>query len=85
MPTILFVFFPSQEIVHFLSVASCDSLPLTRLEGLKDLSRQLRTNKTHVTELLQECHGTDADLSIQGCLCVCVCVCVCVFVCVQVK
>ncbi|XP_067102314.1 serine-protein kinase ATM isoform X1 [Osmerus mordax] len=50
-----------QEIVHFLSVASCDSLPLTRLEGLKDLSRQLRTNKAHVTELLQECHAEPAE------------------------
>ncbi|KAM6946333.1 serine-protein kinase ATM [Aplochiton taeniatus] len=45
-----------QEIVHFLSVTSCDSLPLTRLEGLKDLTGQLHHNKTHVRELLKECH-----------------------------
>uniref|UniRef100_A0A672H7D1 non-specific serine/threonine protein kinase n=1 Tax=Salarias fasciatus TaxID=181472 RepID=A0A672H7D1_SALFA len=43
-----------REISHFLSVASCDSLPLTRLEGLKDLTRQLHDNKEQILELLKE-------------------------------
>lgn len=47
-----------QEIAHFLSVTSCDSLPLTRLEGLKELTRQLHDNKGQIRELLKECHGT---------------------------
>lgn len=46
-----------QEIAHFLSVTSCDSLPLTRLEGLKELTRQLHDNKGQIRELLKECHG----------------------------
>ncbi len=46
-----------QEIAHFLSVTSCDCLPLTRLEGLKELTRQLRDNKGQIRELLKECHG----------------------------
>uniref|UniRef100_A0A672H729 non-specific serine/threonine protein kinase n=1 Tax=Salarias fasciatus TaxID=181472 RepID=A0A672H729_SALFA len=46
-----------REISHFLSVASCDSLPLTRLEGLKDLTRQLHDNKEQILELLKECHA----------------------------
>lgn len=46
-----------QEISHFLSVTSCDSLPLTRLEGLKELTRQLHDNKGQIRELLKECHG----------------------------
>ncbi|XP_029372822.1 serine-protein kinase ATM isoform X2 [Echeneis naucrates] len=50
-----------QEIVHFLSVASCDSLPLTRLEGLKDLSKQLHGNKGQIRELLKECHDDPSD------------------------
>lgn len=52
-----------QEIVHFLSVRSCDTLPLTRLEGLKELSRQLGQNKAEIRELLKECHGKDLSLS----------------------
>uniref|UniRef100_A0A3P8TVD2 non-specific serine/threonine protein kinase n=1 Tax=Amphiprion percula TaxID=161767 RepID=A0A3P8TVD2_AMPPE len=50
-----------QEIDHFLSVTSCDSLPLTRLEGLKDLTRQLHDNKGQIRELLKECHGDPTD------------------------
>lgn len=46
-----------QEISHFLSVDSCDSLPLTRLEGVKELSRQLHDNKGQIRELLKESHG----------------------------
>ncbi|XP_072528166.1 serine-protein kinase ATM-like, partial [Salminus brasiliensis] len=49
-----------QEIDHFLSVASCDSLPLTRLEGLKDLRRQLHTHKQQIGQLLKECHADPA-------------------------
>uniref|UniRef100_A0A8C1WDC1 non-specific serine/threonine protein kinase n=1 Tax=Cyprinus carpio TaxID=7962 RepID=A0A8C1WDC1_CYPCA len=46
-----------QEIEHFLSVTSCDSLPLARLEGLKDLKRQLQSHKQQIGQLLKECHG----------------------------
>lgn len=46
-----------KEIAHFMSVTSCDSLPLTRLEGLKELTRQLHDNKGQIRELLKECHG----------------------------
>ncbi|KAI4877690.1 hypothetical protein NFI96_016764 [Prochilodus magdalenae] len=49
-----------QEIEHFLSVTSCDSLPLTRLEGLKDLKRQLQTLKQQIKQLLKECHADPA-------------------------
>ncbi|KAM4628418.1 serine-protein kinase ATM [Polymixia lowei] len=45
-----------QEIDHFLSVTSSDSLPLTRLEGLKELTRQLHQNKGEIRELLKDCH-----------------------------
>uniref|UniRef100_A0A3B3UHQ1 Serine-protein kinase ATM n=1 Tax=Poecilia latipinna TaxID=48699 RepID=A0A3B3UHQ1_9TELE len=51
-----------QEITHFLSASSCDSLPLTRLEGLKELTRQLHRNKDQIRELLKECHPTDSVL-----------------------
>ncbi|XP_041796006.1 serine-protein kinase ATM isoform X2 [Chelmon rostratus] len=50
-----------QEITHFLSVMSCDSLPLTRLEGLKELTRQLHDNKGQIRELLKECHTEPTD------------------------
>uniref|UniRef100_A0A8C1WDE1 non-specific serine/threonine protein kinase n=1 Tax=Cyprinus carpio TaxID=7962 RepID=A0A8C1WDE1_CYPCA len=43
-----------QEIEHFLSVTSCDSLPLARLEGLKDLKRQLQSHKQQIGQLLKE-------------------------------
>lgn len=46
-----------KEIVHFLSVTPCESLPLTRLEGLKELTRQLHDNKGQIRELLKECVG----------------------------
>lgn len=46
-----------QEISHFLSVDSSDSLPLTRLEGVKELSRQLHDNKGQIRELLKESDG----------------------------
>ncbi|XP_041660775.1 serine-protein kinase ATM isoform X2 [Cheilinus undulatus] len=50
-----------QEISHFLSVTSCDCLPLTRLEGLKELTRRLRDNKGQIGELLRECHTDPSD------------------------
>ncbi|KAM9801505.1 serine-protein kinase ATM [Neosynchiropus ocellatus] len=50
-----------EEISHFLSVKSCDSLPLTRLEGLKELSRKLHDNKEQIRELLKECHVESSD------------------------
>uniref|UniRef100_A0A3Q1IFI7 non-specific serine/threonine protein kinase n=1 Tax=Anabas testudineus TaxID=64144 RepID=A0A3Q1IFI7_ANATE len=51
-----------QEITHFLSVTPCDSLPLTRLEGLKELTRQLHDNKGQIRELLKESDPTDSVL-----------------------
>ncbi|XP_010789117.1 serine-protein kinase ATM [Notothenia coriiceps] len=50
-----------EEIAHFLSVTSCDSLPLTRLEGLKELTRQLHDNKDQIRELLKECQAEPSD------------------------
>ncbi|XP_067450490.1 serine-protein kinase ATM isoform X1 [Thunnus thynnus] len=50
-----------QEISHFLSVTCCDSLPLTRLEGLKELTRQLHDNKGQIRELLKECHADPTE------------------------
>ncbi|XP_054470748.1 LOW QUALITY PROTEIN: serine-protein kinase ATM [Anoplopoma fimbria] len=50
-----------QEVARFLSVTSCDSLPLTRLEGLKELTRQLHDNKGQIRELLKECHAEPTD------------------------
>ncbi|KAF1393857.1 hypothetical protein PFLUV_G00020400 [Perca fluviatilis] len=50
-----------QEIAHFLSVTSCDSLPLTRLEGLKELTRQLHDNKGQIRELLKESQAEPTD------------------------
>uniref|UniRef100_A0A6Q2X681 non-specific serine/threonine protein kinase n=1 Tax=Esox lucius TaxID=8010 RepID=A0A6Q2X681_ESOLU len=51
-----------QEIAHFLSVALCDSLPLTRLEGLKELRRQLHNNKPQIRQLLRESDPADSVL-----------------------
>ncbi|XP_036392547.1 LOW QUALITY PROTEIN: serine-protein kinase ATM [Megalops cyprinoides] len=50
-----------EEIDHFLSVLSCNSLPLTRLEGLKDLRRQLRMHKEQIRQLLKECQADPAE------------------------
>ncbi|XP_069747371.1 serine-protein kinase ATM isoform X3 [Narcine bancroftii] len=44
-----------EEINHFLSVSSCDSLPLTRLVGLNDLKKQLELHKEESKILLKEC------------------------------
>ncbi|XP_077397669.1 serine-protein kinase ATM isoform X3 [Festucalex cinctus] len=46
-----------QEISHFLSVTTSDSLPLTRLEGIKQLSQKLHDSKDEIRELLKECHA----------------------------
>eukprot|EP00066_Takifugu_rubripes_P017315 XP_011606581.1 PREDICTED: serine-protein kinase ATM [Takifugu rubripes] len=51
----------TQEVDHFLSVTSCSSLLLTRLEGLKQLTRQLHGNKGQIKELLRECHTEHAN------------------------
>ncbi|KAG7478644.1 serine-protein kinase ATM [Solea senegalensis] len=50
-----------QEIEHFLSGTSCNTLPLTRLEGLKELTRQLRDKKGQIRGLLNQCHGEPSD------------------------
>uniref|UniRef100_A0A3P8UQX8 non-specific serine/threonine protein kinase n=1 Tax=Cynoglossus semilaevis TaxID=244447 RepID=A0A3P8UQX8_CYNSE len=50
-----------QEIEHFLSVSSCDSLLLTRLEGLKELTRQLHDKKGQIGDLLKACHAEPSD------------------------
>uniref|UniRef100_A0A8C3XBW8 non-specific serine/threonine protein kinase n=1 Tax=Cyanoderma ruficeps TaxID=181631 RepID=A0A8C3XBW8_9PASS len=42
-----------EEINHFLSVGVCDSLPLTRLEGLHDLRKKLEQYKDQMKELLK--------------------------------
>ncbi|XP_069496513.1 serine-protein kinase ATM isoform X1 [Ambystoma mexicanum] len=42
-----------EEINHFLSVSVCDSLPLTRLEGLNDVKKQLEEHKNQMKELLK--------------------------------
>ncbi|KAM6342206.1 serine-protein kinase ATM isoform 2-T3 [Podargus strigoides] len=42
-----------EEINHFLSVGVCDSLPLTRLEGLYDLRKQLGQYKDQMKDLLK--------------------------------
>ncbi|KAJ8257146.1 hypothetical protein COCON_G00192980 [Conger conger] len=50
-----------QEIEYFLSVCWCDSLPLARLEGLKDLRGQLRSHRGQISGLLTECQAGPAD------------------------
>nr|XP_014351298.1 PREDICTED: serine-protein kinase ATM [Latimeria chalumnae] len=44
-----------EEINHFLSISYCDSLPLTRLEGLNELKKQLEQHKDQMKELIKEC------------------------------
>ncbi|XP_011366455.1 serine-protein kinase ATM isoform X2 [Pteropus vampyrus] len=50
-----------EEINHFLSVSVCDALPLTRLEGLKDLRRQLEQHKDQMVELMRASQGNPQD------------------------
>nr|XP_021385049.1 serine-protein kinase ATM isoform X1 [Lonchura striata domestica]XP_021385050.1 serine-protein kinase ATM isoform X1 [Lonchura striata domestica] len=42
-----------EEINHFLSAGVCDSLPLTRLEGLYDLRKKLEQYKDQMKDLLK--------------------------------
>ncbi|KAH0500698.1 Serine-protein kinase ATM [Microtus ochrogaster] len=42
-----------EEINHFLSVSAYNPLPLTRLEGLKDLRRQLEQHKDQILDLMR--------------------------------
>ncbi|XP_028818161.1 serine-protein kinase ATM isoform X2 [Denticeps clupeoides] len=51
--------FTLKKIVHFLSVTSCDSLPRTRLEGMKDLQRLLHSRR-QVGQLLRDSHADPA-------------------------
>lgn len=48
----------SEEINHFLSVSAYNPLPLTRLEGLKDLRRQLEEHKDQMLDLMRASQGT---------------------------
>nr|DBA32689.1 TPA: hypothetical protein GDO54_000462 [Pyxicephalus adspersus] len=50
-----------QEINHFLSVSVCDSLPLTRLEGLNDLRKQLEQHKDEMKSLVRDFQGNPQD------------------------
>ncbi|KAF3823539.1 hypothetical protein GH733_007007 [Mirounga leonina] len=50
-----------EEINHFLSVSVYDALPLTRLEGLKDLCRQLAQHKDQMVDLVRASQGTDVN------------------------
>ncbi|KYO44923.1 serine-protein kinase ATM isoform X2 [Alligator mississippiensis] len=43
-----------EEINHFLSVSVCDSLPLTRLEGLRNLRKQLEQHKDQMRDLIKD-------------------------------
>uniref|UniRef100_A0A8C5M9Z2 non-specific serine/threonine protein kinase n=1 Tax=Leptobrachium leishanense TaxID=445787 RepID=A0A8C5M9Z2_9ANUR len=50
-----------QEVNHFLSVSICDSLPLTRLEGLNDLRKQLEQHKDQMRDLVRESQENPQD------------------------
>uniref|UniRef100_A0A452QIL7 Serine-protein kinase ATM n=1 Tax=Ursus americanus TaxID=9643 RepID=A0A452QIL7_URSAM len=50
-----------EEINHFLSVSAYDALPLTRLEGLKDLRRQLAQHKDQMAGLMRASQGTGVN------------------------
>ncbi|KAM6290797.1 serine-protein kinase ATM [Porphyrio hochstetteri] len=50
-----------EEINHFLSVGVCDSLPLTRLEGLYDLRKQLGQYKDQMKDLLKNIQDKPED------------------------
>ncbi|XP_036115893.1 serine-protein kinase ATM isoform X3 [Molossus molossus] len=50
-----------EEINHFLSVSVYDALPLTRLEGLKDLRRQLEKHKDQMMELMRASQDNPQD------------------------
>ncbi|XP_073469598.1 serine-protein kinase ATM [Aquarana catesbeiana] len=50
-----------QEINHFLSVSLCESLPLTRLEGMNDLRKQLEQHKDEIKSLVYDFQGNPQD------------------------
>ncbi|XP_075858601.1 serine-protein kinase ATM isoform X1 [Microcebus murinus] len=50
-----------EEINHFLSVSVYDALPLTRLEGLKDLRRQLEQHKDQMMDLMRASQDNPQD------------------------
>ncbi|KAF5921129.1 hypothetical protein HPG69_018529, partial [Diceros bicornis minor] len=50
-----------EEINHFLSVSIYDALPLTRLEGLKDLRRQLEQHKDQMMDLRRASQDNPQD------------------------
>uniref|UniRef100_A0A8C3VYE6 Serine-protein kinase ATM n=1 Tax=Catagonus wagneri TaxID=51154 RepID=A0A8C3VYE6_9CETA len=50
-----------EEINHFLSVSVYDALPLTRLEGLKDLRRQLAQHKDQMMDLMRASQDNPQD------------------------
>nr|XP_031530715.1 serine-protein kinase ATM-like [Vicugna pacos] len=50
-----------EEINHFLSVSVYDALPLTRLEGLKDLRRQLEQHKDQMMDLMRASQDNPRD------------------------
>ncbi|NWX93244.1 ATM kinase, partial [Nothoprocta pentlandii] len=53
-----------EEMNHFLSVSVCDSLPLTRLEGLYDLRKQLEKYKDQMKDLLKYFQENPEDSAI---------------------
>ncbi|KFV19193.1 Serine-protein kinase ATM, partial [Tauraco erythrolophus] len=53
-----------EEINHFLSVGVCDSLPLTRLEGLYDLRKQLEQCKDQMKDLLKNFQEKPEDSAV---------------------
>ncbi|XP_060036103.1 serine-protein kinase ATM isoform X1 [Erinaceus europaeus] len=50
-----------EEINHFLSVSVYDALPLTRLEGLKDLQKQLNQHKDQVMDIMRASQDNPQD------------------------
>uniref|UniRef100_A0A670HWK5 non-specific serine/threonine protein kinase n=1 Tax=Podarcis muralis TaxID=64176 RepID=A0A670HWK5_PODMU len=50
-----------EEINHFLSINTSDSLLLTRLEGLNDLRKQLKEHKEQMKDLMKEFHENPKD------------------------
>eukprot|EP00071_Canis_lupus_P020251 XP_013968668.1 serine-protein kinase ATM isoform X1 [Canis lupus familiaris] len=50
-----------EEINHFLSVSVYDALPLTRLEGLKDVCRQLAQHKDQMADLMRASQDNPQD------------------------
>ncbi|KAM9320664.1 serine-protein kinase ATM [Gastrophryne carolinensis] len=50
-----------EEINHFLSVSVSDSLPLTRLEGLNELKKQLELHKDEMKSLAHDFQGNPQD------------------------